>query len=187
MANPIDKEISKLKPEWQTFFRVLVADKERIGWKAYQIAYPACKKVITAQASARRLLRNGTMRTLIQQYDEMSLKDVGITAERLSKEKERIAFADPANLLDDEGKYKKLMDVDEGTRAALESVDLDKEGVITKFKFYKKPSTHDQLNKQLGLYEKDNDQKGGKLAELLDRVDGKTRGLPEYEEHDRDD
>ena len=120
--------------------------------------------------------------------DEVCIGDINL-------EKARIAFFDPRKLNHPDGIPKKLHELDADTAAALESFDIeiktDKEGSIVssivKPRAAKKAPILDQLSKQRGMYEKDNDQKGGRLADLLDRVDGATRGLPNYQERAPED
>jgi phage terminase small subunit len=190
MDKTINEQIAKLKPEWQTFIKLLLGDKNRIAWKAYMGAYPGVKEEKTARQAASRLLKNVNLAAIIQQFDEKALDDLEITVERINLEKARLAFFNPRKLLHENGIPKKLHELDDDTAAALESFDIevkaDSDGdlvaTLCKPRAAKKAPILDQLSKQRGLYEKDNEQKSGGMADLIRAVDGKTRGLPEEDE-----
>ena len=93
-----------------------------------------------------------------------------ITQERVLKELARIAFFDPAKMLDEDGSVLPLHEMDEGTRAVIAGMDVEvliskrgktgkQTGTIKKIKIANKLTALDQLGKHLGLFEQDNLQR----------------------------
>lgn len=72
--------------------------------------------------------------------------------------KERVAFLMPDEL-------------DDATAAAVASFEIDEVGRV-KYKFWDKNAALDRASKILGLYEKDNQQRGAELAALWGRLSG---------------
>jgi hypothetical protein len=116
-----------------------------------------------------------------------------LTRERINEEKARICFYRIGNLVHkDTGIPKQLHELDEDTEAAIQGFEIERrmEGdtvvIKTKVKMPPKAPVLDQVSKQLGMYDQDNRQKSGTMDELLDAVDGATRGLPSDHPDDED-
>jgi len=87
----------------------------------------------------------------------------------------RLAYSDPRNIMHDDGRIKKLHELDADTAAAVSSYEVDKDGVV-KYKFWDKNSALDKAAKFQGLYEKDNEQKSDPLTALLQAIGGAVIG-----------
>lgn len=161
----IKEQISKLKPEWQKFINLLTSDKKRIAWKAYMGAYPKCKKEDTARKAASRLMKNVDISTIIQQFDTKAFEKLDITRDGINKVKASIVNFHPGMLLDpDTGEPRKIYELPVEVTLAME-IEADGDGNITKIKSAKKGPILDQLSKQLGMYEADNEQRKDGLGE----------------------
>lgn len=171
----ITEQISKLKPEWQKFINLLTSDKKRIAWKAYMGAYPKCKSEKAAISAAARLLKTVGISTIIQQFDTKAFEKLDITRDRINLEKARLAFFDVRKLFHSTGELKKIHELDDDTAAAIEGFEVEikpgkkgNDGIVSlaaKIKSAKKGPILDQLSKQLGLYEADNEQRKDGLGE----------------------
>ena len=75
-----------------------------------------------------------------------------------------MAYFDPRRLFDEEGRIKKITEIDDDTRAAIASFDIDETGRPTRIKFWNKIDAIDKAMKHLGLYEHDSTQRGENLA-----------------------
>ena len=76
---------------------------------------------------------------------------------------------DPACLYRADGTPKRLHELDADTRLALAAVDVDEDGV-TRYKWASKSAARNDLMKHLGMFERDNVQKGESLSLLIKLV-----------------
>jgi len=88
-----------------------------------------------------------------------------ITTERILLERARLAFFDPRKLLDKDGNPIPLHLLDDDTAAVICGIDVmqiggeeDTVAVIKKYKLADKNASLTSLEKQKGMYEKDNNQ-----------------------------
>lgn len=88
-----------------------------------------------------------------------------ITQDRILHESARIAFADPAAYVDENGKIKKLSALTPDQRAAIKSIKHLADGSI-ELQFWDKLGAIEKLMKNQGLYEKDNAQLSGGPPEI---------------------
>jgi phage terminase small subunit len=148
-----------------------VTPKEQAFVREYRVDRNATKAAIragyskkTAGSAGQRLLKKVEIRAAIDADVHDLATKVGLTAERVLRERMRIAFFDPRNLLDSEGNPKPLQDLDADTAAAIAGLEVVQmtggeaiPGVLSYVKKYKlaaKDTSLVALEKYLGLNEK---------------------------------
>jgi len=114
----------------------------------------------------RELKRSGGLADMAERVAEKAELD----ATRTLREVARILYADPARVLDADGKMLPLDLIDDATRAAIASFELDAEGRPVKIKFWSKVDAMDKAMKHLGLFERDNRQRTESLAIQINLV-----------------
>jgi phage terminase small subunit len=149
----------ELTTKQAAFVREYLVDKN-----ATQAAIRAGYSAKTARSQGERLLTNADIRRAVDAGVADLASRVGLTAERVLRERMRIAFFDPRQLLDSEGNPKPLHELDEATAAAVAGLDVvqmtggnETPGVISFVKKYKlaaKDTSLAALEKYLGLNEK---------------------------------
>lgn len=156
--------------------------------KAYKAASPGVSDEVAGR-NGHRLLKNADIATAIEQARKTATDKLELTTERVLREIARLAFLDPAKLLDETGKAKPLHEVDADTRAAIAGLEVMEVGgddsplaVVKKYKLADKNAALEKAAKHLGLYERDNKQKGEAeaqaLAEFLAHISGQENKLP---------
>lgn len=135
-----------------------------VDMNATQAAIRAGYSPKTARSQGERLLTNAAIRREVDAGVSDLAARVGLTAERILRERMRIAFFDPRKLLDDEGNPKPLQELDEDTAAAIAGLEVvqmtgsdETPGVISYVKKYKlaaKDTSLAALEKFVGLNEK---------------------------------
>ena len=148
-----------MTPKQQAFVEHYLVDKN-----ATQAAIRAGYSLKTAASIGEENLRKPEIREAI----DVGLNDlaarVGVSAEMVLRERKRIAFFDPRQLLDSEGNPKPLQELDADTAAAIAGLEVVKmtggeatPGVLSYAKKYKlaaKDTSLAALEKYLGLHEK---------------------------------
>lgn len=156
---------------------------------AYRKAFPKSKnwKDTTVSPKASTLLKSNKIQARLKQLREQVQEATGITAERVLKELELIAFQNPQNLFHS------------GSHSILEISDMPEEAArtvaefnvhrlratasdgsskniaeVVKVKTYNKLDALEKIAKHLGLYEKDNKQRSLDVNTLADRLMGKA-------------
>lgn len=86
------------------------------------------------------------------------------------REQARIAYADPLELYNDDGSSKPLSEMSKDARAAIASIDIEKRVsgtgddaevfIVKKIKLHSKTAALESIGRALGVFEKDNRQKG---------------------------
>lgn len=152
-------EKGELTPRQEAFVKEYLVDRN-----GTQAAIRAGYSAKTARSQAERLLTNVAIRRAVDAGMSDLAARVGLTAERVMRERMRIAFFDPRKLLDSEGNPKPLQDLDDDTAAAIAGLDVvqmtgsdETPGVISVVKKYKlaaKDTSLAALEKYLGLNEK---------------------------------
>jgi phage terminase small subunit len=100
---------------------------------------------------------------------ETASQQTNLTAAEVLQSLARDIRFDPAKLYNEDGTFKKVHELDEDTRLALRSVEVDEIGMgrgaervvvghTTKVKFPEKTAARDQGMKHFGLYKRDNEQ-----------------------------
>lgn len=148
-----------------------MTDKEQAFVREFRVDRNATKAAIragyskkTAGSAGQRLLKKVEIRAAIDAADHDLASRVGLSAERVLRERMRIAFFDPRQLLDSEGNPKPLQELDADTAAAIAGLEVVQmtggeatPGVISYVKKYKlatKDTSLAALEKYLGLHEK---------------------------------
>jgi len=114
-------------------------------------------------------------------------RDEKFITERILREEMLAAFVDPGDFFDDDGEMIPIKQLPERARRALagwEVVEAYAKGgdklVKHKFRLEDKGKAKERISRMFGLYEADNRQQnpGAALGDLLEKMDGATRGLP---------
>ena len=152
--------MAKLTPKQERFI-----DEYLIDLNATQAAVRAGYSPKYSNSNAPKLLQITAIQVAIQKRrDELSRK-AEITQERVLEEYARIAFFDPRKLLNPDGTPKPLNEIDEDTARAIAGLDIEVVGgddglaQVKKYKIANKLGGLDSISKQLGFFEKHNDQK----------------------------
>ena len=172
-----------MTPKQAAFVQQYLVDKN-----ATQAAIRAGYSAKTASSAGERLLRNVEVCTAIDRAMADLAKRLGITAERVLRERARLAFFDPRKLLDKDGAPIPLQDLDDDTAAAIAGMDVLDEfegsgdarrfiGYTKKYKIADKNVALEKLAKHLGLYREDNRQKTDPLRDLLQSLGGNVMGV----------
>ncbi|MDD5387886.1 MAG: terminase small subunit [Gallionellaceae bacterium] len=91
---------------------------------ASEAARRAGYSVKTAYSQGERLLRNVEVRSAIDKGMKKLATGLEITAERVQKERARLAFFDVSKLFDAEGRPLPINQIDADTRAAIVGIDV---------------------------------------------------------------
>ena len=107
----------------------------------------------TAEAAGSRLLRNVKVSAAITERNARRVEKLDITIERTARELAKLSYFDPGRLFDEHGKLKPVAELDEVTRAAVESVEVDPEtGRIKRIVMAKKGQNLERLGRHLGMF-----------------------------------
>lgn len=178
----------KLTPKQKRFVAEYIVDLN-----ATQAAIRAGYSEKTANRIASENLSKPVIQEAIQKQTKKINDKLEITAERVLLERARLAFHNNKDLFHQNGTLKQLHELDDDVAAAIHGVKIgartitDDEGneqietYIRDVKTYDKDKSLTALEKYLGIYEKDNEQKRTDLDVLKDlaqAIDGATSGLP---------
>lgn len=188
----------KLSPARRKFCQLLLADKTRNQTRAYKKAFPRCKKDSSAAAGASRLLEDPEvkrfMRDMMHSVQQDVQEKIQITLERVLEEEARLAFFDPKDLFDEDGRLLPVHQMPEDIRRAVAGLKVRRTNVkrvdndddtadviideVIEPKLAEKGKALDRLHKHLGSYK---DTGGGAvyvtIQQILADIDGKTRGV----------
>ena len=155
---------------------------------AYRSAYPRSSKWMQSAlySEASKLSTNTKVSQRIAALKASAAGESAVSAEKLVREIARLAFADPRRLVNDDGSVKGLHELDDDVAAAVSSVEVDEYGRV-KYKLWDKGPAQERLAKYLGMYEKDNRQKGDPLSELAKAITGTVVGAKGIELGDDED
>lgn len=138
----------------------------------------------SARRQAVKLLERPRVREMIQQHQQTLTKKYELDADLVIRSIVQELSFDPAKLYRGNGSLKDIAELDEDTRMALASVEFEQIGgadspvSVRKVKWASRHQAREQAMKHLGLFEKDNRQKGSALASILAEIDGSDTGLP---------
>ena len=149
------------------------ADKKKLFAEAYIAnggnASEAAKSAGYAESSAGvtgcRLLKDAQVRLILDERQSALANKYELTAEAIIKSIAQELHFDPANLFNEDGSVKSLVEMDADTRMALVSIetlqlgDPESPAIIRKIKWATKHQAREQAMKHLGMFEKDNGQK----------------------------
>lgn len=132
----------------------------------------------SSEMQASRLLATPRVRTMLAERERAIAKKLEISTERVLREVARLAFFDTRQLFKPDGSPKAINELDDDTAAALAGLDVLEEfdgtgkdrvfvGYTKKYKLASKIEALDKLMKHMGMFDKDNAQKGQAEAEAL--------------------
>ena len=136
------------------------------GGNATDAAIQAGYSPKSAAVTASQLLKEPKVSAEVEKRRTEIVAKLELSTERTIKEVSRLAFCDPRKLVDEKGRLKQLHELDDDIAAAIASVEVDKDGGI-KYKFWDKNSAIEKAAKVQGLYQKDNEQLGGGIADAI--------------------
>lgn len=145
------------------------------GGNATQAAIAAGYAANSAGRHADRLVKDGEVRAAIAARAKKLAQKYELTSDLAARSIVQDLTFDPARLFQDDGITPKTIDqIDEDTRMALTGVERDEKGGV-KFKWRGRSAARTDLMKHLGMFEKDNTQRGdAAIRALLEAVgDGK--------------
>lgn len=160
----------------QERFAVLVAGGANFS-DAYRQAYPRSVKWLakTVNECASGLMNNPKIHTRVSTLQKAAAEKAGLKAEEVLRQLTMLISSDIADICHPDGRVKMPHELDARTRAAVKSFKITKDGI--EYTFWDKNSAVDKGMKHLGLYEKDNKQKGGEAAEFLAGLQNATLGV----------
>jgi phage terminase small subunit len=135
------------------------------GGNATEAALAAGFSPHTAARQGGRMVKDVRVLSVLDKRREIVFDNLKITTERILLERARLAFFDPRKLLDKDGIPIPLHLLDDDTAAAIAGLDVMQMGdensvlaVVKKYKLADKNASLTSLEKQKGMYEKDNEQ-----------------------------
>lgn len=165
-----------LTPQQERFAQELASGKTQAD--AYRAAYPKSLKWKnnSVHIKASQLMAIDKVAIRVKELQDKSAEIACLNGAAIKEEIRRLAHSDIARIIDIKtGKVKLPHELDPETRAAISSFKIDEYGRI-EYKFWDKNSALERAAKIQGLFEKDNEQKGNALAELLSGLSGKVLG-----------
>lgn len=149
-----------MTPKQAAFIAEYLVDKN-----ATQAAIRAGYSAKTANEQGSRLLANVSVRAAIDAALAKQADTLEITAERILRERARLAFLDPGKLFDAEGQPIPIQDLDADTRACIVGIEVMEQyeghgeerrfiGYLKKYRLAGKDASLAALEKRFGLVEK---------------------------------
>ena len=141
--------------------------------EAYVVAGYRAKEA-AARVNASRLLTNANIKAAVAEGRKRASDKAEVTAERILREEMRLAYLDPADLVDENGDILALHKLPVIARRAITGLEVikQKDGSLKyKYKFSDKGKSLERLSKYLGMFEKDNEQKRVSIEELFKVLD----------------
>ncbi len=158
---------------------------------AYMRVYVAKNKKIGGANASKLLAKPKVMKYISEiekRVESRTVCKVVATRERIIEEESCIAFLDPIDMLDEDGKFLPVNRMPEHVRRALQSLKIKSKElgadenlslfeIISEPRFYNKGQALDRLEKIFGMQRETIDLTGDGLKMLLEEIDGKTRGI----------
>jgi phage terminase small subunit len=120
--------------------------------------------------AGNRCLRNPEVKAVLRELREQITLDTQITLKRVMLEESCVAFCDPLDLFCNKGTIIAPHELPERVRRAIASIEIidtitkaGEKQTKYKYKFWDKGKSLERISKHLGLYEKDNVQKGVRM------------------------
>lgn len=141
-----------------------------IDLNATQAAIRAGYSPKTASEQGTRLLGNVKVQTYIQEKQKNKAAELDITQTMVLQELVKIAFGDVKNYFDENGRLININELQGNISASIKSVTVQQEKIkmegeimveesVKKIESYDKLKAIDTINRMLGFYAKDNEQK----------------------------
>lgn len=135
------------------------------GGNATEAAKEAGYSRKTAYSQGQRLLKDVEISAQIAARAKEVAEKYRMTTELVARSIVQELTFDPAKLFNDDGTLKKVTDLDEDTRMALTSMEVEMAGttdmplLVRKIKWATRAQAREQAMKHLGMFERDNAQK----------------------------
>ncbi len=139
--------------------------------KAAYIAAGYKARGAAAEVNASKLLRNTKVKAAIEEAQKKAAYKAEVTAERILKEEMCLAYFDPGNLVDKNGKQLPLHKLPEDVRRAivgLEVITQPKGKLKFKYKFSDKGRSLDRLERIQGMFAPEKHEIAGKDGNAID-------------------
>ncbi len=178
------KQPDELNLQEESFVLLIFQGHSQID--AYRTAFPKAAKWkdTTVSPKASTLLKSDKIQARLTELREQVQEATGITAERVLKELEHMAFSNIQELFDGHS-LKEISELPENVARSIAEINVhrlkadDSDGKsqnvaeIVKLKQYSKLDAIEKIAKHLGLYEKDNKQRSLDVDTLANRLLGK--------------
>lgn len=181
--------MKKLTPKQEMFCKEYIID-----FNATRAAIAAGYSKKTASETGYENLRKPQIIEHINKLSKKHTDKLEITVDRVLQEYARIAFLDPAELVDESGNLLPLHELPEDVRRAVGGLDIvssynkntEERETKHRLKILDKGKALESLSRYLGLYEADNTQKSSVGEALLEKLINEARatGLPSHDEND---
>ena len=181
----------KLTKKQFDFVKIYLGNKNKGSAWAYAKVYNAKNKKI-ANSNAGKLLGMEKIRAYISEIEskieQKLISRVVATRERIIDEESCIAFLDPKDLFDDDGRLLPVKNMPEHVRRAIASFKIKSKeigsadeltafDILSEFKLLDKGKALDRLEKVFGMQRETIDIGVDGFRALLEEIDGKTRGV----------
>jgi len=144
------------------------------GRNATQAAIEAGYATKGAHVTASRLIRNPKVMELIERQTKKVSEKVELRAETVMRSLVQTLTFDPRKLFHADGRMKGVLELDDDTAAALQSIEVvtsatgDEVLMTKKFRWESKNAARDQAHRILGNYLADNLQRGSGVRQMSD-------------------
>ena len=78
-----------------------------------------------------------------------------------------VAYTDPADFFDEDGKIKEIEDIPKHARMAISGIEFDEDGKVKKLKIADRNKAHENVAKVLGQFNKDESSQGGPVKHVV--------------------
>ncbi len=130
---------------------IFIAEYE-VDFNATRAAIAAGFAPKSAEVAGSRLLRRRDVQAILAERQARRVEKLDISVERTARELAKLAYFDPGRLFDDKGRVKKIAELDEVTRAAVEGFDVDPStGKVTRIVLAKKGQNLERMMRYLGM------------------------------------
>lgn len=173
MGRPTEKtdKVKELLPQHDRFCREYIIDENAV--RAYQRAYRESQATYeSAAASATRLLKDAKIQSRIEELRDERNKRLEVSADRVLAELAKLAFYNPRDLFDDDGRLKPITEMDPDSSAVIAGIETRHEitekgddktadiTVLTKIKLSDKGVNLERLGRHLKLFTNKVDHSG---------------------------
>lgn len=143
-----------------TTMRKLFVKEIIIDWNATKAAERAGFSKKTARSIGSELLTFPNIQEAIAKEIEKRSERTEITADMVLKQIARLGNYDIRKIYTDDGSLKPVQELDDETAAAIQGIDFNKKDKTVKVKLSDKRAALELLGRHLGIFEKDNKQRG---------------------------
>ncbi len=160
VKNFMAKQKTKKNSKKLTLKQAKFVEEYLVDFNGTQAAIRAKYSPKTAYVIAQENLKKPAIIKEIQRKQEEIRANLEVTPEKVIAEFAKVAFHDVAGIYNDDGSLKTIKEIDSNTRASITRLKANNKGRIISVRTYDKVKALESLAKHLGLFEKDNQQKG---------------------------